>query len=533
MRFSADKDKLGSQLILLTSFPHSNFISDAKLLETYFEEAVKKLIVSENVRVVAVKDFRTKLKYSHPRLTYIDVDFPESLPGVDPGQFIYFDRGAKYTLALRVIKEKLSPKYIMPFDCDDVLSVNLLKILDSSCPGFFVRKAKVKDESSGQEFQLNPFYKFCGSCHLFRADLLFTSWQRLIQVKVNSGRIHKATIKIDLSKTGRSQASELAEIIEQEDENYTCYILGDHGQKTLDLFQSLGFRFEALDDVVTWRINHGQNHGGYLNPVKDKYLFSKLKPISKIRAPRPANSFPPILHQSWKDSHLPESFKNSSKTWQSLHPSWKYNLWTDQENEEFIKKNYPWALKCYRELPFNICRADLARYFYLFHYGGVYADLDFICLRALDCLLEKTEADIILGRMGRREKFEHSIPNALMISKPGEQFWSFLIDRIIKKLKEIDNTKPPRPEYITGPVVLRSSVIEYSKSSSPSSIEIVPPEVFYPIDWSTLLGKWQRKRLMKQTNPFSALELGRRFPKSYALTYWAQTWADELKQRSA
>ena len=41
-------------------------------------------------------------------------------------------------------------------------------------------------------------------------------------------------------------------------------------------------------------------------------------------------------------------------------------------------------------------RVDAVRYFLRYHYGGVYADLDFEALKPLDALL--VEKDLVLGQ---------------------------------------------------------------------------------------------------------------------------------------
>ena len=35
-------------------------------------------------------------------------------------------------------------------------------------------------------------------------------------------------------------------------------------------------------------------------------------------------AIPHILHQSWKDAHVPERFERWTSTWKALHPEWEY-----------------------------------------------------------------------------------------------------------------------------------------------------------------------------------------------------------------
>ena len=57
---------------------------------------------------------------------------------------------------------------------------------------------------------------------------------------------------------------------------------------------------------------------------------------------------PKIIHQTWKNKTVPEKWKKSQQSWIKHNPDWKYLLWTDKDNHEFIKKHYPWFLKTYK-----------------------------------------------------------------------------------------------------------------------------------------------------------------------------------------
>jgi inositol phosphorylceramide mannosyltransferase catalytic subunit len=55
-------------------------------------------------------------------------------------------------------------------------------------------------------------------------------------------------------------------------------------------------------------------------------------------------------------------------------------LWTDKSAREFIASEYPWFLETFDGYQFPIQRADAIRYFVLAYYGGIYIDLDDVCL---------------------------------------------------------------------------------------------------------------------------------------------------------
>lgn len=62
-------------------------------------------------------------------------------------------------------------------------------------------------------------------------------------------------------------------------------------------------------------------------------------------------------------------------------------LWTDASSREFIAAHYPWFIDTFDNYRYPIQRADAIRYFVLYHYGGIYMDLDIGCRRSMDPLL--------------------------------------------------------------------------------------------------------------------------------------------------
>lgn len=88
---------------------------------------------------------------------------------------------------------------------------------------------------------------------------------------------------------------------------------------------------------------------------------------------------PPIIHQTWKDMDLSTYPNyNSHFLWSIEYEmrGFSLKLWTDNAIYDLIKTHYPTLKAAYNSLPYDIQRADLARYLILYHEGGYYADLD-------------------------------------------------------------------------------------------------------------------------------------------------------------
>lgn len=128
---------------------------------------------------------------------------------------------------------------------------------------------------------------------------------------------------------------------------------------------------------------------------------------------------PKIIHQTWKNTTIPEKWIEPQKTCKELHPDYQYILWTDASSRKFIESEYPWFLDQFDSYAYNIERADAIRYFVLSHYGGVYIDLDDGCNRKLDPLLS-------YGAFVRKTK-PTGISNDIMGSIPQHPFFKEVI----------------------------------------------------------------------------------------------------------
>lgn len=225
---------------------------------------------------------------------------------------------------------------------------------------------------------------------------------------------------------------------------------------------------------------------------------------------------PRIIHQSWKTKEIPYDIyrKEWVESWKRHHPDWEYRLWTDEDNREFIARYYRWFLSIYDGYKHPICRADAARYFYLFHYGGLYADLDFECLKNVEPLLG--DYGLVLSRMGSNDSFRHSISNAILMSSKHNIFWLLVFILLIKRR----NYK--YVEDITGPVVVFRAVALYRKLSWLwrlfGGVKIYPPKYLCPVDW-------QEKGVYNNSLDAVAIrQILAAHPEAYAITYWTHNW---------
>jgi mannosyltransferase OCH1-like enzyme len=70
------------------------------------------------------------------------------------------------------------------------------------------------------------------------------------------------------------------------------------------------------------------------------------------------------------------------------NPSYEIRMWNATIAREFLSNEYAWFLPTYDNYKYPIQKVDALKYFALYHFGGVYMDLDVACRRSLDPLLD-------------------------------------------------------------------------------------------------------------------------------------------------
>ncbi|KAF2841595.1 glycosyltransferase family 32 protein, partial [Patellaria atrata CBS 101060] len=144
-------------------------------------------------------------------------------------------------------------------------------------------------------------------------------------------------------------------------------------------------------------------------------------PNSALVSERP-QLIPKIIHQTYKNSSIPEVWQEAQQSCIDLHSDYEYKLWTDKSSREFIAAEYPWFLETFDAYEFPIQRADSIRYFVLAHFGGIYIDLDDGCNRRLDPLLSYPA--------WVRRTVPTGISNDAMGSVPRHKFFLRVIDAL-------------------------------------------------------------------------------------------------------
>jgi len=159
---------------------------------------------------------------------------------------------------------------------------------------------------------------------------------------------------------------------------------------------------------------------------------------------------PKIFHHIYWDfsnqeKEIPEEWSQNIQRFKDHHPDWKFHLWNLQDCERILTLNFPNYLDLWNSFS-NIQKCDFSRYMILFVYGGVYTDLDCVCHKNIQDLIDGQE--LVFPKQG------WIVNNYFLCSSKGNKFWLRLMKRIprIECPKIVPNIL--RVTYTTGPMAL-------------------------------------------------------------------------------
>ena len=227
---------------------------------------------------------------------------------------------------------------------------------------------------------------------------------------------------------------------------------------------------------------------------------------------------PKIIHQVWSGKYeaIPPKFTEFAESWKKHHPDWKYVLWDEKAMNELVEEKFPQYRKQYEHLPFDIQRWDVIRYLILFTYGGLYADLDYQCLKPFDVILENQ-----MCCMGMEPAFHAQIAkkhfcigNALMATVSAHPFFKELI-MVVFKEDLVYNEQQDFLKWVvatTGPVMLTDTWLKYEDKKSITFLS------------DTLVAPFSKPEAMEFMKDPAHKRWQKRVEEAMAIHYYTGTW---------
>lgn len=160
--------------------------------------------------------------------------------------------------------------------------------------------------------------------------------------------------------------------------------------------------------------------------------------LDKTQIGNATTEIPRIIHRMWpnddffKQDNL-EISRNFNHCINLYKEKWTTILWTDESIRNWLQTHYPDFISTFNSYSYQIQRVDAARYFVLYHYGGVYMDMDIGCFKTKDI------GDIVnyMEASGKQVAFPQTDPvglsNDVMFASKNSSFFKKAITSLPKK----------------------------------------------------------------------------------------------------
>lgn len=156
---------------------------------------------------------------------------------------------------------------------------------------------------------------------------------------------------------------------------------------------------------------------------------------------------PKIIHQIWipiKENDLPpDNWISQMKTWQKLE-GYEYMFWSYETINNLFKNHYPQFIEIFNSYEHDIQRLDVSRYFILYHYGGIYVDLDIGIVKEPPFF---SKYDLVLARSPNYP----NIINAIMGCSKNNEYFRNCINNLNRNFGKYRFSKHFNVMYSSGP----------------------------------------------------------------------------------
>jgi len=230
---------------------------------------------------------------------------------------------------------------------------------------------------------------------------------------------------------------------------------------------------ELLSDEE--QLNSPFNDESYDEPQSNETIMGQIyaplqdvgiDPLAFIGINDVSGEIPKRIFQTHKSIEFVKSSKsiiNAINSWRRYVPEFEYYFFTDDMCRDFMKNimtnefGYEVYI-AYTLLPDGAMKADLWRYCAIYHYGGIYADVDTIC-RCNPNILIKLKSNLVCSPEENEPYLAQWCFSAVKKSPILKEVIEQCITRVIRAVKPFSVASSAK--YLTGAGVFTDSVEAY------------------------------------------------------------------------
>ena len=245
---------------------------------------------------------------------------------------------------------------------------------------------------------------------------------------------------------------------------------------------------------------------------------------------------PKIIHQIWwqGENNIPKTYPDYRSSWKNKNKDFNYIFWDQNTIEKLVDNYFPFIKNKFNSLSKMIQKIDIAKYMILYHYGGIYVDIDSECLKPINNLIKTFDKKKILLTEFNLNPLEKLlafgktkgvvVQNGFMGSTRSHTFW-------LHCLKVFENEDMNKKKYetqlkyifrTTGPGLLTESYHSYPNKND---ITILSSELVDPISWCNY-----------EVYKCTTVDCSKFFPKAYTIHHFGSkhnthNWTGNIEKK--
>ena len=197
---------------------------------------------------------------------------------------------------------------------------------------------------------------------------------------------------------------------------------------------------------------------------------------------------PKIIHQTWRSTTLPDVLDNILKHNININKDFEFKLWSHAPGEpqidNFLKKNYPDLYKIFEKTKFGVQKGDISRLAILYHYGGIYIDLDILCIKSFEKLIDFDNDKLMMAYEPPEQTMKifnktNSLCNAFAAVPKNHPLLKFAIDGVINNYNKYGDDIFNKFDVFGGGFI--QNIINAVPNMS-NKVNIIKPDNVFPIN---------------------------------------------------
>uniref|UniRef100_A0A6G6ABD4 Glycosyltransferase n=1 Tax=Borely moumouvirus TaxID=2712067 RepID=A0A6G6ABD4_9VIRU len=183
---------------------------------------------------------------------------------------------------------------------------------------------------------------------------------------------------------------------------------------------------------------------------------------------------PNILHQIWIQGcdEIPEDLKKFHTNCQKINDKFIHMFWDDNKIRKLLIDNFdPKYLETYDYFKIPAQKADFARYAILYIYGGIYLDMDMVCRKNLEPLLQY---NFFFTSYMFPKIFKRYL-NGIIGSRKNHPIFLIIFKNIFERKNNSNDVTNS-----TGTGLFYSSVMEYVKQNPNHDLTVLDKKFLHP-----------------------------------------------------